>query len=209
MKTVTRLLGIIAIAAVMAFAMAACDSGGGGGSDSGGVMVLTFTNEQVYTMGEGEDIVFIPYTGSMTVTNNQGGASGSISGGKLSFTIGEPTGLGPAVNQFDGLWNVSVSPNDTRAAHLVLNNFALTKSDGAMSSPTNAWQENIDYYFVDKGCTVSIPAMSEDGITVPAATLRFNEGWNAVSTKLTLSGSVITGEIKVTGLSSGKWTIDN
>ena len=207
MKTLTRLFGIIAIMAIITFSMAACDTGGdtGNGGESG-VAELKFTNEQVYEVA---NEAWIPYTGSTPVTSSIGG-SGSISNGRLTFTIGEPTSLFPLANVVDGSWNPSVNPSGVLAANLHLNlneGRRLSKTGGDFSGST-FWMEYVYYLYVDTDCTVTLPALSDGDYTRPATTLSLKKGWNAVSDKVsgTMGGS-FTGEIKVTNFAAGDWVI--
>ena len=199
MRKVFRIFGVIALAAGIIFSMAACNTDG----DDGGVTELKFTNVQVYTTSDG--FSFTPFTGSMAVTSDVGG-SGSISNGRLSFTIGEPSRLTGGAGAFPADWGVSVSPSNAQAVRLVLNNNMLGNIDGAMTSATSGWQQSVHFYYVDIDCTVTVGARA--GIRTET-TLRLNQGWNAIISRSESAATAAgyTEVFSVGGLSSGRWAV--
>jgi hypothetical protein len=208
MKRFCKVLGLITVTAVLGFLFAGCDSGGGDDS-GGGADELNFSNEQVYTE---KNLVFTPYTGSMTVTSM--GITGSISNGKFSFAIGEvtPNNLSPIAGVFNAT-NPSFSPSDTQACQLYFPELGKGDSEITNEAAEEFWMEEINYYYVDRDCTVTVPAMSfGSGFSggLQAATLKLKKGWNAVSLKVEVSYSTLTvnGEMKVCSFSTGKWVID-
>ena len=213
MKKNSWLFGLVVCILAFGFLFTGCDSssdggGGGGGGSSSGSAELSFSNEQVYTVGEDWDNLYIPYTGSMQVTSNLG-VSGSITSGKFSFAIGEPANL-KGLDFTDLFPGASMSPVDVQGAIITFNNESLVKSDGGMSG-SNITQEEVFYCYVDRSCTIAIPAMTQDGITFLATTLKLGEGWNAINQKISGSMTTMTGtaEFKIVDFSYGKWVIVN
>ena len=199
------LFGLAVCMLVFGLVFSGCKSGD---DNNSGSAQLNFSNEQVYEVVGVEELG--QYTGSATVTSNQG-VSGSITNGKLSFTIGVPAYLS-SLEDAGGLDippGTSVNPSNVLIANLELrldNGAYLVKTDGAMTA-TSYTQEDIEYMYVNMNCTVTIPAMPEQGLS--ATTLQFKEGWNALNTIITVSDEGFTGALKIVNLSYGRWVIDN
>jgi len=197
---------------VLAFVLAGCssDDDGGGIGDN-----LSISGEQVYN-SDGT-----PYTGAdiLSLANNVEG-SGSIKGGKMSFTtIGVPNNLKPMgtlLIEMDGILGFSIlsraeyDPDNTQAIDLKFR-INLTKKADLMNTPSRT-MEKIYYIFVDRDCTVTatgIPSITYGGISVPVSNinLRLKRGWNPVGMVLaaTGSGALVIG----TGDSSNcKWILE-
>ena len=75
MKNMVKLFGIIAIAAIIGFSMAACDGGGDSGGDGGGGTESTFTLTDLPAEYNGKYVLFFG-----------GGVYGYISGGPRAYT---------------------------------------------------------------------------------------------------------------------------
>ena len=209
MRKAFRIFGITALVAAIIFSMAACDSGGDNGGVTEPVMELKFTNEQVYDDVNPATFQPIPFTGSIATVTSGVGGSGSITDGKLSFTIGEPTQLMPFENFFPmpEESNASLSPGDTLGEQLSLRG---SSNEGVvrLNIAGTGLSEQTIYLFVDKDCTVTIPASTFQGISIRSATLRLNAGWNAVIMKMTVSGSSMIIEMRITtDFSTGIWML--
>ena len=213
MRKVFRIFGVTALSAAIIFSMTACDSGGDNGGVTEPVMELKFTNEQVYDDVNPVTFQPIPYTGSIATIASGVGGSGSITDGKLSFTIGEPNQLRPFADFFPipEELNASVSPGDTLGAQLNLrgtSNEDVGRTNFAGTGMDNYWQEQIAYLFVAKDCTITVPATTFQGISVQSATLRLNAGWNVIIMKMTVSGSSMIMEMRgTTDFSTGIWML--
>jgi len=95
MKNLIKLMGIIAIVAVIVFAFVACPEPEEEGDPTSFGDKLEFTNEQVYVLEqkrEGDKITFEfkPYTGDGIAFDSVFGATPKIVDGKFSFSVGVP-----------------------------------------------------------------------------------------------------------------------
>jgi hypothetical protein len=168
---------------VMALAMSACksdDDGGGGIGET-----LSFQGEDVFNKDGSR------YTGDRALTSNVGG-SGTIRGGKLSFTVSTPDNMKSMTTLlldmdtrfgFNIFSYASNDPTDTLAMDLVFTN--LTKK--ILPTPTSTMEE-IRYIWVNRDClvkapTTGIPPVTINGVSVKVSpfTLNLTKGWNAVS----------------------------
>jgi len=108
MKKTIKVLGFIALVAVIGFSMAAlsltgCDSGSDGDSVGPGFLgdTLEIVDQQVYIENETETgNSYTKYTGSNTLDSyhTYGGGTGGITNGKFNFTLGTPTNLNQISN---------------------------------------------------------------------------------------------------------------
>jgi len=150
MKNTIKLLGLIALVAVIGFTIVACNNGGNptstlgpsepsGGNgdgdgdedededdgDDNGVLGTTLNlSGQVYTViWDRTNITFEQFTGNRKVYSKFGG-SGSITNGQLSFRFGRPNVLKNSNEMFDWVFqdlnNFSVSPAAARGRFLDL-----------------------------------------------------------------------------------------
>ena len=121
MKNTIKLLGIIALVAIIGFSMVSCsdDNDDGVGNPAlGDTLSLT---GQVYTekWDEWDDEIFRGYSefsGSISFNTGIGG-TGGITNGKLNFSISTPTSL-----KSDWWWDddATVSPASTKGVILLL-----------------------------------------------------------------------------------------
>ena len=225
MKNIFKLIGIIAIVAVIGFSFAAC--GGDDGDDDGGNGGLgdnLSLSGQVYTMGvdsETTDFIYNLYTGqNRTFTSNVEG-SGSITNGKLSFNAGVPNRniLEPFEDEdlggTDYYSDVTCNPKDTMGVSLEFSGINLEKNYWSYNSdPKNpsATIEGVTYLYVDRNCTVTAKGGTfgegSGKTTVPNMKLNLKKGWNVVNVRLTGSdakGSTFT--TRTGDLSSCKWVL--
>jgi len=213
MKNLVKLIGIAALVAVIGFSIAACGDGADSGSNpSGGSEIiivdkLEISGAQVFTATVNEQtfaVTYTPYTGDMTLTTD--GVNATITGGKLSFSLGIPDNLRPVASLFSDYRSVTV--NDPTAKGFTLNNFSGTvasnyyldksyytvKGNGTAYTSTT---EFVTYVYVDKDITFngtgSTDAFTEDGIAITQKTencsLVLKAGWNVVYEKIVDSGT--------------------
>jgi hypothetical protein len=208
MKNVFKVLGIIAIVAVIGFSFAACgdDDGGnnGGGNNGGGNAVIGAKLElsgQVYTMtfNSNYTVTYPEYKGSLTISDNNGG-NATITNGKLSYTIEtpKPNNL-ETLDDFQdyffyGYDNVTASDSSVKGFILNFTDYYLQKANMVRNigntSGTQTY-EFVSYVYVDKDVTITGKGKTETdtefGYTYTYKTNNFSlalkEGWNAVYTK--------------------------
>jgi len=168
---------------------------GNSGTAVTGAATLTISNEQVYTWVESNSgtASYPAFTGDRGLTGyyrywdedqqkevfyNIGG-SGSITNGKLSFTIGTPTHLGNIGDWFDydGL-EYTISDPSAKYCELRLTPIANANAEnydyGWLSK--RYWTQSVTgsssytyteagfwYIYVDKNVTISIPAQTDEG----------------------------------------------
>jgi hypothetical protein len=220
MKNTFNFWGIIALVAVIGFAMAACDNGGGGDGDNAFLGdKLEFSGQQVYTENQtGIGVSYQNFTGTLGIDDDNGG-NGAITGGKLTYTIGTPTYLNNVSDIF-GDTNVTISNPNVKGSWLSLDidsndYYALyrgnktTKMSGNSMSGT---QEQVMYMYVDGDLTISGVGKTEteseideddgtvytDTYTTKNFSLALKKGWNAVYTKYTGSQTYTATTVKST-----------
>jgi len=173
---------------VMALGMSACkseddDDGGGGIGET-----LRFADEEVFNKNGS------PYIGDKSLTVD-GGGTGLIKGGKLTFTIGRPNSMKSMtllLRDIDARLGYNVfsyasnEPDDTLAFELIFAN--LKKTSLTLVFPMEA----IRYIWVEKDCVVKSPdtgihPVTINGISVEVSkfTLKLKKGWNAVGLLVT------------------------
>jgi hypothetical protein len=172
---------------------------------------LTITNEQVYkeTYGDTGDTTYTEIDGDKTVTVTGVTGTASITGGKLNLTVTQaPSGsqLSPLSGMIAGLGEqytvVNASPNDAKIATLSLRindgSYGSSLYKGSATSSSSSYtSESVSYMYVDKDVTISgtgkTTTETEDGTTgtykTNDFTLNLKQGWNAVYSKNTMSGS--------------------
>ena len=140
-------------------------------------------------------IEYKPYTGSLTIDNSsRGGGSGTVSNGQLSFSIGEPTGLG----NIDIFFGTSLTANPVETQGFVLSGIAVKKTDdpsfnGELSRSRTIVDkieegllygtgEHIAYIYVTQDVNISAVETTDDDPEFPITTKAFNinlkTGWN-------------------------------
>jgi len=171
-----KTLGIIVLAALIGFSMAACDNSGGGGSGAGHLGSTLNLSGQVWTMDWDNDdrITWEQFTGNRSISAgfwyDDGwddiwidiGGSGSINAGQLSFTIGTPDDLVSISTLFDGeiedeFHNFRISDPDARAA--VFGGFRATGA-GRSGELLRMWLsgntfEGVSFLYVDRNVTIA------------------------------------------------------
>jgi hypothetical protein len=205
MKNMLKLLGIIALVAVIGFAMMACGDGGGGGNGGSGLGNALNLSGQVYTVEEGMfDYTFTNYSGSSDLTSNCGG-DGNIQSGKLSFTIEEPDETYEldldifsddyenvtASNPVDGCILYLSDDSDNEVFKMDAK-VTINESAGTVSGSLGF----VEYVYVEDDVTVSGKGTSDkDEESVinyyyvsKDFKLNFKEGWNAIYYKMAISG---------------------
>lgn len=98
MKNTIKLLGIIALVAIIGFSFTACDDGSGGGGDSGGPAFLGETlnlSGQVYLTkwnetANGGSLSYQAFNGNVDEFEDYYGGTGKITNGKFSYSTGTP-----------------------------------------------------------------------------------------------------------------------
>jgi len=226
MKNIFKLIGIIAIVAVIGFSFAAC--GGDDGDDSGGSAALgdnLSLSGQVYTREidlKTEDYKFEPYKGlNKTFISNVGG-SGSITNGRMSFNVGAPS---PGLledftisDDHDGIGanytNPKIVPSDVKAIDLDFIDIDLDKSYLSVNLKTSATtMEGVTYLYVDRNCTVSATGktVTEDNLKVTYQNINLNlkKGWNVVNIRITTTKTTGSFSYRTGDLSSCKWVLDD
>jgi len=195
---------------VITLAMSAC----GGDSGGGGAANLNFAGEQVYTK------TMSPYTGADKTLTSGAGGTGSITGGKMSFSVGTPSRLVPMesflVNMSDDfhIFSDAEFTGNTNAAEL---SFSPTLYKAMYSSLLPSLPiEAVRYVYVDRDCTITAAGKTVNygviPVTVSNLNLSLKQGWNAINSKiaLTTTGSTVGGTVNIrTGDSSScKWILE-
>jgi hypothetical protein len=197
-------------------------SGGGGGGSS--VATLTLSG-QVYTQElsySDMSYSYKPYTGNITNLINNAGGTGSITGGKLSFSVGTPpaSSLEPLKvtpnneNIRTGIYaDARISPSGAKYVELDFSNIDLGKENFNLNFNTGAMTMDFVYYvYVDTDCTATATGgtYTEGGVkmTFPNVNLQYKRGWNTLNMKLVTSSSSGTISIGTGDLSSCRWVID-
>jgi len=226
MKTNTKPFGIIALAAVIGFSTIACGDGGGNNNNNNsnnpsgnngtpiiGAAILNISNEQVYywdgTLDDDTWYDNIPkLTGNWTIDDGGIGGNGSITNGKLSYSIGTPNINLASINGFlTGIDNVSVSDPSAQYSVLEVEGFSvqnpndpysywcLTKentNEVVKGNTCTEYEAALLYLYVDKDVTITANGYTEpynhtnpntvySGThTVKAIHLALKAGWNTV-----------------------------
>jgi hypothetical protein len=235
MKNTIKTLGIIAIAAIIAFALIACEQEiptnlGETATLSGKVYTYT-QNPQTYA------ITWTAYSGAaLTVTADGMSGNGTISAtGDFSFTLRMPTSLYDFTKEFleDELFepwsNLTVAPANAKGSMLFYfgvnspDYYGLYRGNVTLTSgPPNlsGTEESVMYVYVDKDVTISGKETTEsseyDGETFIYTSKDFHltlkQGWNPVYHKgsSSWSGTTVTNilEIKLGNPDSLRWVLE-
>jgi len=217
------LLLIIALTAVIGFSMASCGNGGGGSggnnnsnsgnnnsnpSNSGtpiiGAATLNISNEQVVEYDWDHNLT--ESTGNWTIDDDGIGGSGSISNGKLSYSVGTPNnlaGINDLCTELEwSFWGTTFSASDPSAKYLLLelskqNGGFLEKGEFKESVKGNTYTQYdafLYHLYVDKDVTITASEVKDSdpwtdpytGITYSgtstfkAVKLALKAGWNTV-----------------------------
>ena len=222
MKNLVKLLGVIALAAVIGFSFAACpepEEEGGLGDK------LEFINEQVYVGGENEkeEYEYKPYTGADITFDSVYGATPKIVGGKFSFSVGIPTSLESIDEWFsynDSFTDLEISDTTVKVASIY--SFEYSTSNGS----STMWRENVEYnsesytsesvefVYVDKPVKITgkgTTGTDEEGFKWKSNNLNLSlsAGWNTLYSKGTDSASGWTFTLSVSNPSSLKWVLSD
>jgi hypothetical protein len=231
----------IALVVVIGFSMTACDvdGGGGGGGGGGGYLGSSLTlSGPVYTQdvnieaimsGSGDMFKYTPYKGPPSVFTSNVGGSGSISNGKMSFSVGapDPSFLEPferndlaIMGDYDIYRDASVSPSNVNGVSLDLTDYAsidLSRMNMIVNTSTGSRTvEMVNYIYYDRDCTVTATGGkatdSSSGVSVtitfPNLNIKFKKGWNTLYIKITSSSTTGSVVINQSDPSSCKWVID-
>jgi hypothetical protein len=179
MKKLGKIFGIITLAALIGFSMAACKSDTADDSSGTGTGTTTTTSTptsnalgatlslsgQVFTVDfDGESLKFDEFTGNREVFSYQAiGGEGNITDGHLSFSIGEPKKLVSIKNLLSDLAGANylkVSPTTAQynALNLRIPNGYLERENYSYTETTDSvtWMEEfVSYYYVDRNVNIS------------------------------------------------------
>jgi predicted nucleic acid-binding Zn ribbon protein len=198
-------------------------SGGGGSGSFGESLSLSgqvYTSDLDYSNLSSMNYVYTPYNGSDETFSSNVGGSGSIKGGKMSFSVGAPESSKlEAVNAdefYEGSSGGKVTPSDTRGIGLEFDN-GLNKSYMSMNMSGSSSVDMVVYSYVDRDCTITVPGQSinegDANVTMPNVELKLKKGWNAVNVQVKwsisgTSGGTSTVKMKTGDLSNCMWTLD-
>jgi hypothetical protein len=235
MRKNLKFLGIITLVVVIVFSITACDDGGG---DSGSVAdgtahydeSLVISGEQVYTVTYNEsnganiytalndtfDVTLAPdyYSGSSIGT-------GTVTAGKLTFTVNEPTSSQTSnwdfvEYQFDEWDSPAVTPTDVKFFYLFIFE---NPTAGYGYNPIRLRYKNrtssmdVNWVYVDKDCTISGGQKNKNWagyiFTNQAFSINLKKGWNALCTTSTYNQSSGTEKLEIKYPKNVKWVYDN
>jgi hypothetical protein len=236
MKTTFKMLGIIALAAIIGFSFIACGDGGGGGGGGGGGSYLgtepgeIVNDAQVYTINDDDDdFEFVKFTGTLPKYTGDG-YTVEITDGKLSLNLGTPYSLLTAAqfeSEFSGddsEWdNVKISPASAKGeifGFKANDSRYLIKMNETHSGTYASFSQTIEmlaYIYVDTEVTFSgkgKTSYDDDGFedTTKNFNLTLKQGWNTIINKLSGSGNTLGGkatlEMKMGNPSNLRWVLD-
>jgi len=216
MKNSTKLLGFIALVAVIGFSMASCGNGGGGnggnnndnnnnpGSNSGtpiiGAATLNISNEQVVEYDWDHNLT--ESTGNWTIDDDGIGGSGSISNGKLSYSIGTPNNLA-SINDFCTKWKnnwfgTTVSASDPSAKYLLLelSSIDLSKQNGG-SLEKGEFKESVKGNTYTQYDAFLYHLYVDKDVTITASEVKDSDPWTDPNTGITYSGTSTAKAVKL------------
>ena len=228
MKHLNKILGIIALTALIGFSMTACDPGGGGGG--GGALGDTLTlSGQTYDIVYGDNGVdFTEYTGNAIVSSGYRDvngyweplyASGVVNNGQLSFSIGEPDELIPVSDMLPAgatasdvtAKGISLQLTTGGGSYLVRMNETMSLSGGSVAYT----KDSVMYMYVDKNVIGSSETITESAggmtITRNAYNVSLQEGWNQIYVRTVNDYSAMTVTITVSTSqpSNLKWVFED
>jgi len=209
--------------------------GGGGGGGTGGVATLNLSG-QVYTEDQDFDMgsmtmktVRNPYTGPNKSFSSNVGETGSITNGKMSFSVGTPptSSLEPfnkndlRTSEYDIYRDAKITPSDTKGVGLefTIDLDRINITTNFSSSSVSSTVESVSYIYYDKDCTVTATGgtITAQGITMtfPNLNLTYKKGWNTYYQKVTSTTSytsqsgTATIVINQTAPDSCVWVLDD
>jgi len=214
-----KILGIIAMVAIIGFTMTACDGGDTTTASLGNELKLT--NQQVWTATWDENettgvpsVSYQHFNGDLTIEwADDYNGSGSVKGGKLSLTLGTPPSEYLELLGNDDDEDESEGPiytiSDPTVKGMLL--FGLSTENGSIGrfktsysgtqNNLSASDEMVMYYYVDKDVTFSATKYTdndeytEDGFTHKetythnAYSINLKKGWNALHQKYSYTES--------------------
>jgi len=219
MKNLIKLLGIIALVAVIGFAFIACpepEPEEEGGPTSFGDK-LEFSGEQVYVNKalQPYSIDLKPYDGADITFDSVFGVTSKITGGKFSFSVGVPAATDLSSDEWSYLEqsytdfkisdptvkSVSISSFNKGNSislgrgNVEYSNYTYSETEGAEGSVT---YEGVSFVYVDKDVTITGKGKTETETYGGVATyitktndlnLSLAKGWNTVYRKSEMSVS--------------------
>jgi len=225
MKNFFKILGIIALIAIIGLSMAACPEDDGGGGPTAFGDKLEIKGEQVYTReGDFPTYEYKKFEGNLSLTNTLGG-SGKIEGGKLTYTIEVPSSLSAITFFTDDLVNnmsftdVKISDESVKAALFQFIDTANGSAypgvhkwemSGKLSGDIlNAEAGSVVFMYVDKDVTITAKGRTSteygETYTLKDLNLSLKKGWNAILNKQSGPINVKDG----TGSSTISLSVDN
>ena len=221
-----KILGIIVMIAIIGFTMTACDGDDGVTTTTASLGdELKLTNQQVYTevWNANGSTSLTPFNGNLTIKAISGyedsnwnyhefdlGGTGSVTAGKLNFTLGTPPSDSLSVlfgeDEDEGLI-ITVSDPEVKGVFFYefsADNGYLYRSKSSYSetqTSSSGSYEMVEYVYVEKDVNVSAKKYTdtyneeEDGITYKgtwtqnAFSINLKKGWNALCYKYTATSS--------------------
>ena len=182
MKNLIKLMGIIAIVAVIGFAFVACPEPEEEGGPTSFGDKLEFTNEQVYVLeqkreGDKLTLEYKPYSGPDITFDSVFGAAPKIAGGKFSFSVGVPAAqylesISEWFPDDDTYTDLKIS--DTTVKYVTISSFrkespyaylsrqnydssniTVSGSGENMTYTGSATMESVSFVYVDKAVTIT------------------------------------------------------
>jgi len=235
MKNLTKIIGIIAIIAIVGLTMAACGDDDGAEPPAHLGSTLNFNNEQTYTYNE-ETGKYDSFNSNVTISSLMGG-TGNITGGKFTYNLATPTSL----NDSEGFEEVfflydlfgEITVSDPDVGMFYIDYFSVshttyeylskeTRSGKVNGNIVTGTIEDITYVYVDRDVTVTGTAFSDFFIICDmegsAFSISLKEGWNTVcitsvsimdiSTGFSLENMVQHMSVDVKNPASARWTLD-
>jgi len=170
------------------------DDNGDDGTDSQPLGATLNLSGQVWHWVGGE---FVQFTGTRTLTATPPGGTGAITDGRLSFTIGEPTGglvsAGFLMEDYLGWEQASANPGNAMVAMLDLRTptGSLSREIQSETGTPTSWsflEEMVVYIFADRDVTISAPRTQNNETwgqelwtyDFMGFEILLREGWNAL-----------------------------
>ena len=222
MKNVLKSFGIIAVAAVIMFGVAACDDGDDDGASSAPLGATMTLSGQVYT-DNWETGEFNAITVNGEVSGHLNGdiygppivGNGTITAGQLSITIDTPS-LDDLYEIGDG-WifdidNLTIDSPTARIASLDLGVASASAGSGAVYlqryTYNNNTLESVRYYFVDRDVHISADRIEDDWYVTNAVNINLKAGWNAIHYKEVWTETSNTKTISAANPRNLRWVVD-
>ena len=214
MKNTIKLIGIIALVAVIGFSMAACgdggDDGNGGGNGSLG-STLIITNAQVYSIvgydNEYNEYQISEFTGTVANLNHiydyeenslneliDGNPTVTLVNGKLNVTLGTP--------KASSLKDMPTLPPGITASTSGVKIFTISGFTDGLPNVTNVFQDKyefyeggrltstVEYYYSNKDVKISgtYTYTNSGGTRTGTFAMNIKAGWNSVISNTTRTG---------------------